>query len=489
MIRSATAIAIAPVALLGACALQPAYQRPALDLPASWNGAPAALSHSESPGREGWWSLLGDSAVDQLVMAGLSDNPTLAEAAARVDQARAALGIQTAQGVPGVVVNGSAARSQDRNPTGNGTMRQSTGGIGATLSWELDLWGRIRESRIAARSRLTARTADAESARLSVVGDIADTALALRACNLILQIRDRDIASRNTELAIFRTRLVFGNVAPVTVAAAQSNLAAARTQRVAQEESCRRLVNALVALTGLDAPAIANLLPPLAEEALPEPPSFVPALPATILLAHPAIVAAEREVAARWSEIAVARAERLPRIDLTAALTGQWIRALGSSDSFVSSSVGAGLTAPLFDGGAGAAKVRANEAAYREAEARLVLTVRGVIRDIEDALAAQQSAVARQETSREALVAARYTLRANDARLRAGSIAQLELEEARRQFNGAQESAIVTIADKARAWVSLIRRTGPSGDTSSVASRAAYTPLVVPDLAGGNAGR
>lgn len=451
MVRRFSGLVFAPFALIGGCTLQPAYQRPALDLPGEWSNAPAGAPQPETVERENWWALLGDPAVDQLVAAGLRDNPTLAEAVARVDQARAVAAVENAGRGPGVNIGANVSGSRDRSGSGS-----ASGDIGADLAWELDLWGRLRETATAARHRLTARTADAEAARLSIVAEIADTTLALRACHLVHGIRERDIVSREEESRIIRARLEFGYVAPAAVATAQSNLASARTERIAQEEICRRLLDALVALSGLDTEAVSRLLP----GDMPAPPPFAPALPATIVLRHPGIVAAEREVAARWSEIAVARAGRLPRIDLTALLTGQWLRALGSSDSWVSGSIGAGLTAPLYDGGAGAANVRLAEASYREAVAQLVLAVRNAVRDIEDALAAQQSAAARIETSREALEAARFTLAASEARWRAGSIAQLELEEARRQSNRAQESAVVAAADRARAWIALVRRTG-----------------------------
>jgi NodT family efflux transporter outer membrane factor (OMF) lipoprotein len=489
MTRCFSALVLPVTVLASACSLQPAYRPPALGSPSSWSSPQAASRSSQLDDDAGWWTALGDAQIDQLVIAGLRDNPSLAEVMARFDQARTALQISDAQRFPSLSADGSVVRSQDRSPTGSGTMRQTTGGLGATLNWELDLWGRLRESRVAARSRLTARTADAQGVRLSVVGEIADTALALRTCNLVLDIRNRDIRSRETELSLLRTRLSFGNVAPVAVATAQSNLANVRTLRISQTESCRRHVNALVALTGLDAPSIDALLPPpragqpdadtasgdLAAS-IAQPPPFVPVLPAIVLLGHPAIIAAEREMAARWSEIAIARAERLPRINLTAALSGQWISALGASDTYVSGSTGTGLSVPLFDGGSGAAKVRGSEAAYREAQAQLVLTVRTAIRDIEDALTAQRSALDRQQTAGDAVEAASLTLAANNARFRAGSIAQLELEDARRQFNAAQESQVVAASDRARAWVALVRRTGPSWNRPTARSGDAVGP-------------
>jgi outer membrane protein TolC len=384
-----------------------------------------------------------------------------------------------------LAVNANAALSRDRAGSGASTAGQTSTGVGASLSWELDLWGRVRESKNAAQHRLLASTADADAARLSIIGEIADTALALRACNLTLEIRDRDIASRQAELTITRARLAFGNVAPVVVATVSSNLASAQTDRITQLETCQRLVNAQVALSGLEASAIRQLFPQNAsatspaaageadvDTQMPEPPAFAPALPATVLLGHPMVIAAEREVAARWSEIGVARADQLPRIDLTAVLTQQWIRAAGTTASYLGRSAEAGLTAPLFDGGAGAANVRGAQARYREALARLDFTVRAAVRNIEDALAAQQSAVGRKETSAEALRSAQFTLNANVARLRVGAIAQLELEESRRQFNRAQENAIAAAADGARAWVALVRQTGAPWDAISTVPSA-----------------
>jgi len=474
--RRISGVVAAPFALLGACALQPPYQPPALEVSRAWTYAPSTPAPSAPIERESWWTLLGDPAVDRLVAAGLAGNPTLAEAAARVDQARAALSVQGARRLPSVALEGSASRARDRAGAGDTTTTQTSAALGVALSWELDLWGRVREGQNAARHRLAARDADAEAARLSIIGEIADTALALRACELTLDLRDRDIASRETELTVTRARLTFGSIAPVAVATAASNLASARTDRITQEETCRRLVDALVALSGLPAAEVRPLLSQAPQgpsntgdgvsaggAQMPQPPPYAPALPAIVILRHPAVAAAEREVAARWSEIAVTRAERLPRVDLAAALSQQWIRALGSSASYVGRSIGAGLAGPLFDGGVGAASVSGAEASYREAVAQLEFAVRTAVRDVEDALAAQESAVARIETSADALEAARFTLAANTARWRAGSIAQVELEESRRQFNRAQESAITAAADRARAWVALVRRTGSPG--------------------------
>jgi NodT family efflux transporter outer membrane factor (OMF) lipoprotein len=401
----------------------------------------------------------------------------LAEAAARVDQAKAIFAVERAQRSPRIDVTASSARERvgiNGDSGGTATMWQSSAAIGPSLSWEIDLWGRVRENTLAAHRRLQARDADASDARLSIAAQVANNVLSLRACNLLLTIRDADIASRENELVIIRTRVRLGTLPPVDVAAAESNLATVRIDRIAQEEECRRTVDALVAVSGRPAREVQSLVAgpvtpggndDLAAQ-MPSAPAIVPDLPATVLLTHPSVVVAEREVAARWSEIAVARAERLPRLDLTAVLTGQWIRAFGSTDSFVTGSAGLGVSAPLFDGGAGAAGVARADASYREAVATLDATIRQAVRDIEDGLAAQDSALRRADVSRSALSAARFALRANEARRRAGSIGAYELEDSRRQLNRAQEGAIVAARDRAQAWVELVRRSSSAVETS-----------------------
>jgi len=489
--------------LMGACATHPDYRRPATSVPTEWanrtDGASGLANVADDAGREAWWTGLRDPAIDALVGAALADNPTLAEAAARVDQASAVFVVERARRSPRIDLAASAARervgSGSNEARGTTTAWQTTAAIGPSLSWEIDLWGRIRENTLAARGRLQARDADARDARLSIAAQVADGVLALRACNLLLTVRDADIASRENELMIIRTRVRLGNLAPVDVAAAESNLATVRIDRIAQEEACLQTVDALVAVSGRPAAEVRSfVVGPLPGDRqseapvtpdrqddlsthMPSAPAIIPGLPATVLLAHPGVVAAEREVAARWSEIAVAHAERRPRLDLATIFTGHWIRALGSAVSFVAGSTGLSLSAPLFDGGTGASEVARADARYREAVATLVATVRQAVRDIEDGLTAQDSAVRRVETSRSALSAAHFTLRANEARRRAGSIGAFELEDSRRQLNRAQEAAIVAARDRAQAWVELVRRSNSGVEQGGAAGSGSATPL------------
>jgi outer membrane protein, multidrug efflux system len=484
--------------LVGSCATQAPYQRPAIPVEASWSnaGIDAAGAIDAVPALSGerWWSRLHDPAIDALAAATLADNPTLAQAAAAIDEARATLQTNQSARLPAVGLSGSAARARAPNPQFFAkpftVLENSTVG-GPALSWELDLWGRVRQSAQAADARLSARGADANEARISLMAQIASGVLSLRACEYSLAVRDRDIAARELELTLMRRRLAVGRVAPVEEATANTNLANARTDQISQQEECTRTEDFLAALSGQDISTVRALvarltgpdsalsvsntvaLPPIEQidpaTLMPMPPPLPLELPATVLLHHPRVVSAEREVAARWSDIAVARADRLPTVDLAAALTGNWLQAFGKSVSFATWSVGGDLSTPLFDGGAGDSRVRGAQARYAGALAELRATVRSAAQDVEDALAAQRSAEQRVATSQQAVQNGRVSLRANEARWRVGSISVFELEDARRQFNGAQEREIAAARDRAQAWVELIRASANNtdGDTPS----------------------
>ncbi|WP_175959422.1 efflux transporter outer membrane subunit [Burkholderia pyrrocinia] len=466
--------------LLGACSVSPPPP-PAMSVaPDRWSdraSADAAVA-SVPATSAAWWTGLGDPAIDALIQASLAGNPTLEQAAARVDQARAAAGIAASQRLPTLTANGSASRAQTAYVNGAGNsvgvggnanqigqnldLLYSTAQIGPALSWELDLWGRVRQSRIAANERLAARNADARSARLAIEAEVARNVAELRACRYSLEIRDGDIASRDLELGLIRQRLSAGNVARIDEASAIGNLAASRTNRLAQAERCDQFDNALVALSGLDLGTVKSLMrQPLANHArIPEPPPTRPALPATVLAMHPDIVSARREVDAAWADIGVARAERLPRLELDAMLAGQWLTALGKTFSILAWSVGPTLSGTLFDGGAGSSKVAAARGRYREAVANLDAQLREAVQNVENALARQASADARLASSREARQAADDALRANEARWRAGAINRFELETSRRQFETAEESVIDAARDRCTAWIALVKATG-----------------------------
>lgn len=432
---------------------------------------------------DAWWKALSDPAIDALVSAALADSPTLAQAIAHVDEARAAFGGSAAQRLPAVGFTSTAGRGRSLDSgsdSGAGTVTGSSASAGLSLSWELDLFGRVRDTVTARRERLDARTADARAARLALAAEVANGVLAWRGCAFSQQVQAADIDSRARTLAMTRNRLAAGFAAAVDEARAASGLAAARTEFAARQALCERQIHALVALTGRQGAAVREqvLATPGggADWFMPAPPMLALAVPADVLAAHPKVRAADREAAAAWADIGAARAARLPRVDLGALLTGNWMRAAGSTLHATSWSLAANLAAPLFDGGAGASAVDTAEARYRAAVALLAQAVRQAAQDIENALSDAASAARRMDTTREAVAAARTTFSATEARWLAGAVSLFELEDARRQLASAEDSAIAARRDRAQAWVALIKASGNS------AAATTFNLVPQPDL-------
>jgi multidrug efflux system outer membrane protein len=467
---------------LDACSVQPPYVQPALEAHPAWANQPV-FAPASLPAEEIWWTALGDPVLDGLIEAAFDSSPSLALAAAHLDQARATLGIQTAQSRPQVSFSAIAERA--RVQSGGGGIGGSGGNTvvgsqvtgGPAFAWEIDLFGRLRQAQSAAGRRLTARTADAAAARLLLAAQVAGTATSLRACRGVLNVRRYDIESQERDLVLTRRRVELGFAAPVDESRALSSLADAQTNLIVQDETCVQDMDALVELTGLTAQDLdarfgaAGPLPGGHGDdafAFPKVPEAAVALPATVLARHPAVIAAEREVAATYAEIGVARANRLPVLNLTAALSGNWISASGSTMSSLVWSLIPAVSGPIFDAGAGAASVDGASARYRAALASLRETVRATTRDIENALSAQAHARQRLAAAARARDAAQATLEATESQWRAGAVSLFQLEVTRRQREAADETAVDAARASVQAWVDVIRASGNAATFAAV---------------------
>ena len=458
---------IGMLAALSGCTLQGSYSPPAMEMPEKWTESQGAARTTDlaPPFPDRWWTALHDPAIDTLVFAALSDSPTVDEVVARTDEARAVLRGVGAQRLPSVQINASTARRRGAAAAPGETGISSTADAGLGISYEIDVFGRVRESVRAAENRLAARSAEVDSTRLALVAQVAEGVVSLRACAFSARARAIDIGSRTQVLELTRRRVAAGLDARVEESRATSSLASAHTDAALLEQECGRQTYALQALTGSF--EIRSIVLGSGKELrdntstfMPDPLPRQPPLPATVLAHHPDLLAADREAAAAWSDIAVARAARLPRIDLSALLTGNWLRAAGSTLDLSTWSFGSTLTAPLFDGGAGASNVEAGEARYRATVARLRHVVRRVVQEVEQALAFEDSGRVRVISAQEALSAARDTFLVTERRWRAGATSLFELEDARRQQSAAEDAAIAAKRDQVQAWIALMKAIG-----------------------------
>lgn len=396
-------------ALVASCTLGPNYKRPVVETPAVHRGATSTTASPESLADVKWFDLFRDDQLTQLVSTALKQNFELRIAAERVLQARAAYGIRRADQFPSVDVSAdlNAVRSSKSGanrfiPAGANTGVSYTD-AGFSLGWEIDVWGRLRRLSEAARAQYLATDEARHGVMTTLVADVTETYLSLRALDLELEIaqRTRDVA--NDSMRLIGERRTAGVASGLDVHQAEQLLFTATGQIAGLEREIAQAENALSLLLG-QLPGDVVRGRPL--EAFQAPPSVPAGLPSALLERRPDIRQAEQELIAANAQIGAAKAEYFPRISLTGFLGGQ-SRALSdllSSPARVASA-SLGAAAPIFNAGRTRNNVKLAESVQREAVVNYQRVIYTAFRDVSDSLAAYTK-TSQQRGEQERLVAA-----------------------------------------------------------------------------------
>jgi multidrug efflux system outer membrane protein len=394
--------------VVASCTLGRDYKRPAIETPSTYRFGSAGTSTASLADLQ-WFELFRDDTLTKLVKTALQENFELRIAAERVLQARAAYGITRAGQWPSVDVSAgvTAARASQEGanrgiPAGVDTDVSYTQ-AGFSLGWELDVWGRLRRLSEAARAQYLATEEARRGVVTTLVADVSDTYLALRALDLELEIakRTRDVA--NDSLRLTEARRTSGVASALDVRQAEQLLFTATGQIASIEREIAQAENALSLLLG-HMPGDVPRGRPL--EALQAPPAVPAGLPSALLERRPDIRRAEQELVAANAQIGAAKAEYFPRISLTGFLGGQ-SRALTDLLSAPArvATASLGATAPVFNAGRTRGNVRLAEAIHREAIVNYQRVIYTAFRDVSDGLAAYTK-TNEQRTQQERLVEA-----------------------------------------------------------------------------------
>jgi NodT family efflux transporter outer membrane factor (OMF) lipoprotein len=394
--------------VLASCTLGRDYRRPAIETPSTYRSA-SAQSSTASLADLQWFELFRDDTLTGLVKTALQENFELRIAAQRVLQARAAYGITRAAQWPSVDASAdvTAARASkvgaNRGIPANVETSVSYTQAGFSLGWELDVWGRLRRLSEAGRAQYLATEEARHGVITTLVADVSETYLALRAFDLELEIarRTRDVANDNLRLT--EARRSSGVASALDVRQAEQLLFTATGQIAAIEREIAQSENALSLLLG-HVPGDIPRGRPL--EALQAPPQVPAGLPSALLERRPDIRRAEQELIAANAQIGAAKAEYFPRISLTGFLGAQ-SRALTDlltgPARLATASVGA--AAPVFNAGRTRNNVRLAEAIHGEALVNYQRAIYSAFRDVSDGLAAYTKTT-EQRTQQEQLVQA-----------------------------------------------------------------------------------
>jgi multidrug efflux system outer membrane protein len=459
------------LAALGGCSLAPDYRPPVTAVPATFKEAPQGwtnASPADGAARGPWWTVFADPVLDDLEARVPRSSPTLAAAVARLDAARAAARGAAADLYPTLSAQASAARERlsGRRPVSTGSAVEYTEvQIGAALDYEVDLWGRVRNSVRAERAESDASAADLEAVRLSLHASVADAYFRLRGLDAEARLLDQTVAAFTRARDLTDTRHDGGIASGLDVSRAQTILSNARAQvsdianrRAATEHEIAALVGEVASSFAISAAVL-----PLT------PPATPVLMPAQLIERRPDVAQAERLIAANNARIGVARAAFFP--DVTLGASGGFQAARGALLSSPATFWALGPLSALlsvFDGGRRQAQVRISRAQFEEAAANYRETVLGAFREVEDALAAQRTLATQAADQRASAEAADRTRELALVRYRDGASDYLDVVTAQTASLDAERATILVQTARMRAAVALIRASG--GDYRGAAS-------------------
>ncbi len=455
---------------LSACVtLGPDYQRPELAPPQAYSQPSGG-----EPVPAEWWKLFHDPALDKLVEEAMAGNQDLVAAAARVDEARAILGVTNADRFPVLEVGASGSRTKLSPATAQlppgFPLELDRYRAAASFGWEIDFWGRYARASEAARAELVATEAGRRSVQLAVASDVAAAYFDLLTYDRQLAVARETQASLEDTLRLQKLRFEAGSISELDLAQVEAELAATEATVPALERRRAQTENRLGVLLGRFGARV-EAGADLAKVALPEIPAGIPS---ELLARRPDVIAAEQALVAANARIGVARTEYFPSISLT-AYSGSESKELGDLLGSGTSiwNLAANLLQPIFQGGRARRDVQAAEARERQALAAYVKAVQSAFAEVEDALVARStgSAVrAALERNVAALTRARELAR---LRYEEGETSYLELHDAERSLFRSELELESSRRDEVEALLALVRALGGGWDAPATEPGAA----------------
>jgi len=469
--RTGSCLGFAVACTLGGCSLAPHYEHPtsppagaAYQETGDWKVAAPA----DNVPRGAWWTMFADEELDQLEARVRDANQSLKAALARLEQARAETRIARAAYFPTITANASATRQRvSTNGPGFAPGDEpifNTFIVGADLSYEFDLFGRVRNTVAGARASEQATAGDVATLDLSVHAELATDYFALRGLDAQQQLLDRTVADYARALELTRNLYEGGAAAIADVKQAQAQLETARTQ--AEDTRLRRAQteHAIAVLVGVPASAFHLEARPLeADRAVP---AVDPGLPSQLLERRPDVAAAERRVAAANATIGVARAAYFPVFSLFGAAgqestqSSNW---LAAPSRFWS--IGPQGVLTVFDAGLHAAQSAAAHASYDEQVANYRSTVLIAYQEVEDNLAALHQLALEDVSQAAAVTATQEALEQARYRYKGGVVTYLEVVLTENASLNARLAAVDIETRRIGATVLLVRALG--GDWQS----------------------
>ncbi len=478
----AVAVPVAVLLLLIAgCAVGPRYSRPAAPVPPTFKEEPPNWKQAQPADqvlRGNWWEIFGDPQLNSLEEQVKVSNQTLKAAEAQFAQARAFLRLNRADLYPTVAAGVSASRnhlSENRPLVGTVTAYTDLVLL-ADVSYEPDVWGRVRRAVEAARASAQASAADLESVSLSLHAELAVDYFQLRTLDAEEQLLTSTVTAYEKALQLTQNRYKGGVASAVDVAQAETQLETTRAQAVDITVQRAQFEHAIAALIGLPPPNFA--IPP---NPWNTPPPQVPVgLPSNLLERRPDVASAERLVAAANAQVGVARAVYFPLLTFSATggfegtTISNW---LTGPSGFAAAGLSALVT--VFDVGRRRAINEQARGAYDQSVANYRQTVLTAFQEVEDNLAALRILENEARTQDVAVAAAERSLGLSNNRYRGGVVTYLEVITAQSAALSNERAAVDILRRRMTASVLLIKALGGGWNAATLPALSAAQPAPV----------
>jgi NodT family efflux transporter outer membrane factor (OMF) lipoprotein len=479
-LRPGRPLVAAAVLLLAGCAAGPNYVKPTpVAMPVAWKvDAPwRASAPGDALPKGPWWQRYGDAQLDALQRQALAASPTLALASARLAQARATLAGVSGSRYPQVGIGARGARqkiSADRPLTNyavpNLSTVQNEAALNLTVSYEVDLAGRVQRSIEGAQASAEQSAADLENARLLVTTDLASAYFNLRGTDSDLDVIRRSVALQRRALDFVGTRHDLGAASGLDVAQQQALLDSTLAQIDVLEKQRAQFEHAIATLTGNDAPSFAIAPDP---KATPEPPAVPIGVPSDVLERRPDVASAERAMAAANAQIGVASAAFYPSVLLGPSI-GLDSNRLGNlfQASSLLWALGVTATQTIFDGGRIRANVDFAQAGYDATVASYRRTVLTAMQEVEDGITGLSALDRANAQAAVGVASSRKVLDLATARYEGGATTYLDVINAQQGVLTSERQSAQLQSQRLLTSVFLVKALG--GDwtgTPSLASR------------------
>ena len=462
-----------PLLLFISC-VGPAYVRPKTEAPPAFKeieGWKMAEPKDNEP-RGPWWTMFGDTLLDSLENLATISNQTIAITQAQYEQARAAIRASRAGYFPTLGAQASGSRAQ-RSAT-LGQSGASLGGGSATsndfllsgdVSWELDVWGKVRRLTEANTAGAQASAADLESTRLSVQAQLAQSYFQIRILDEQKRILDSAVTDYRKFMDLTTNRYNSGVASRGDVLQAQTQLKSTQAQAIDVGVQRSQLEHAVAVLIGKPASVFSLSPSPMAASI----PPILPGLPSKLLERRPDVAGAERRVAAANAQIGAAEAAYFPNISLNA--TGGYESGVLSKLFSMPSelwSLGASAAGTIFDAGLRGAQVDQAKAAYRASVATYRQTALTAFQEVEDNLSGLRILENEAQVQDEAVAASRKSLDLAIVQYKQGTISALDVVTTQTVELNNHKAAVVIRGNRLSAAVLLIKALGGGWDASQL---------------------